>query len=130
MMADPKKKNPYVNKSNLSTSSSTLYTNTAAARLATGYRNLRQLPSVITREELEGENLEEYIVCGLGAYCTNNAIPRNFDKYLNSTNEDDNHCCMTTTLLNYIGQHLNYIRVTVYPDHPDFKDLKKDEHPT
>ena len=44
----------YVNKSNLSTSSSTLYTNTAAARLATGYRNLRQLPTVITREELKG----------------------------------------------------------------------------
>eukprot|EP00804_Cyclotella_cryptica_P012195 CCRYP_009881-RA/>CCRYP_009881-RA protein AED:0.04 eAED:0.01 QI:0/0/0/1/1/1/2/0/500 len=126
-MAAPK--NPYVNKSNLSTPSSTLDTNTAASRLATGYRKLRQLPTVITREELEGENLEEYIVCGLGAYCTNNAIPRNFDEYLNSTNEDDNHCCMTTTLLNYIGQHLNYIRVTVYPDHPDFKNLKKDEHP-
>ena len=65
MMAAPK--NPYVNKSNLSTSSSTLYTNLLlrALPLAIVIWDSFQLSSHV--KNWRGENLEEYIVCGLGA---------------------------------------------------------------
>ena len=64
-MAAPK--NPYVNKSNLSTSSSTLYTNLLlrALPLAIVIWDSFQLSSHV--KNWRGENLEEYIVCGLGA---------------------------------------------------------------
>ncbi len=42
---------------------------------------------------------------------------------------NNNHCCITSNLLDYIGQHLNYIRESVYPDHRDFANIKKGEHP-
>jgi hypothetical protein len=72
MSAHAKKKhanNPYVNKPKLSTPLSMLASTDSAAHLTYAYRKLRQLPIEITREELEGGKLEEYIVSGLGAFC-------------------------------------------------------------
>jgi hypothetical protein len=120
--------NPYVNRPTLSTRAATLNTTNSAARLAYGWRKLKQLPVEILRDEFEGQLLEEYII-GLGAFCSSHSIPRYFDENLQSTKPDEIHCCVTTTLVGYIGQHLNFIRVSVYPDHPDFRGLRKDAYP-
>jgi hypothetical protein len=120
--------NPYTNAAKLSTPTSTLATNASASRLAVGYRKMMQLPSTINPDELEGELLEEYFL-GMDAFLSNNAIPRNFDEDFKSTKEDDTHCCVTSTLLNYMGQHLNYLRKSVIPNHRDFNKLKENEYP-
>jgi hypothetical protein len=120
--------NPYVNRPKLSTRAATLNTNNSAARLAYGWRRLKQLPVEISRDEFEGQLLEEYII-NFGAFCSSHSIPRYFDENLMSTKPDDTHCCVTTTLVGYIGQHVNFIRVSVYPDHLDFKGIKKDAYP-
>ena len=123
-----KPQNRYTLPAKLSTPASTRETSDSAARLAIGYRKLKQLPDEITKNELEGDKLEEYIL-GIGAFCSSNAIPHHFDQNLKSTREYDNHCCVTSTLLNYIGQHLNYLRKSIIPDHRDFINLRENEFP-
>jgi hypothetical protein len=80
---------------------------------------LRQLSIEITREELEDDKLEEYIVSDMGAFCCNNAIPHNFDANLRPVNEDARL---------YWAAFKLYQRERLHPDHRDFANIKKGEH--
>ena len=126
--AKDKPHNPYINPPNLATREATLNTTSSASRLAYGWRKLKRLPPTLARDEIEGQNLEEYII-SMGAFCSSHAIPHDFDENLKTTKEDDNHCCATSTLVKYIGQHFGASELKLLAEmKQDLDELKQSKN--
>jgi hypothetical protein len=56
-------------------------------------------------------------------------IPAYFDDNLQPSNTESIRCCTTSTLAQYVGQHLKKIRQD-HPQHPDWKDLRASDSPS
>ena len=82
----------------------TFATNVAANKIHDALRRRRGLPVFLAVEEIEGENLEFYFTT-LSEMLAKTPIPikHNFDVDLNPTNANSRRCCVTSTLLQYIG---------------------------
>ena len=98
-----------------------------ADRLARLYRWRQQLPDIVQAAEIKEDNAEYYFLC----YCkwvATTPIPVGFNNDLLPNKEANKHCCVTSTLLQYIGQHMKSI-CQHHPNHPDWKDLRQGEYP-
>lgn len=94
----------------------------SAARLWAIFRKEKGLPPVPTREELEGSGAETAVL-ELSIFALARPIPIHFDDNLQPTT-NTNRCCTATTLVGYLGKYIKLFR-GIYPEHPDWKDLKK-----
>jgi len=99
-----------------------------AKRIIIWYRNSQGLPEEVQLEEIEGENLENYLnrICVLFA---GTPVPFKADVNLEPTTENKKRKVDPDTVLQYIGRHLTSIRVGVGRNHPDLKGLKTNEFP-
>lgn len=98
-----------------------------ASRLWRACRRRKRQPETITIEELAGRGAEQ-LMTELAQFATAEPIPVYFDEDLQPTT-DTNRCCVASTLTGYVGKYLKHMR-NIHPNHPDWKDLKKDESPS
>ena len=101
---------------------STLALDASALNLWKAFRKACESPASVTQEELEEDGAESLIM-ELCRWASSRAIPLKFDENLERPpNSNSNRLLQTVTLIKYIGKIIKYFR-TVYPDHPDWKDL-------
>lgn len=98
----------------------------SAARLWRICRDRNRQPVDMSKEEIEGRGAE-HLLTEFVTFATAQPIPINFDDDLNPRGQS-NRCCVATTLTGYGGKYLKRLR-EIYPDHPDWKDLRGNEVP-
>lgn len=108
---------------------STVASTASALKVAKAYRRGNCLPEIMSENEIMNDKLEAYMreFC---RFLSSRPIPKyGFNDDFTPLTEDNKKILMPNVLSQYIGQHLLQIR-SQFPDHPDFANLKSDEHPS
>lgn len=109
---------------NLGETLGTLRNDASAYRLWVAYRKSRDRPAEISRDELVDA---ESIVIDLCRFTASRFIPINFDEDLQRPpNSKSNRLVTSDVLEKYIGKIIKFFR-EVHPEHPDWKDLDKND---
>ena len=113
----------------LGQSVSTLKGYRASDNLILAFRLARNLPELLTQDEISGENAKYYFMTAC-AWVSNRCIPLRFkvlkdergrfDRFV-PENPKQRRACVPPTLLGCIGKHLIEVR-QVFPDHPDWSN--------
>ena len=105
---------------------STIAGDHSAERLASILGRMNGFLLTLHHDNFVGNNLQWYIARYLKWLCTC-LIPHLFNNELKPTNPKNKKYLLTSSLLIYVGKHLNYIRTTF--GHPDFEKLGSNEYP-
>ena len=78
-------------------------------------------------KEIADESIISYMTAFAG-WAATTPIPHYFDDNLQPTRDNENECCATGTLINYLGQFLQTIREK-FPHHVEWRNIGKSESP-
>jgi hypothetical protein len=113
----------------LGQSQSNVNVGNAGDRLVNVYWGHHRLRIIILYAEMECDNTKAYFM----QYCkwvADTLIPAYFDdNNLQPSRKDSSRCCSTSTLAQYVGQHLTQSQQE-HPQHPDWKDLPATDRPS